>query len=55
MMATVSELLLKAEQSINCSTSARLDAEILLCNVMQFNRSKIYAHPQQFIPDDKSY
>jgi len=54
MKETVSELLLKAEQSINCSTSARLDAEILLCNVMQFNRAKIYAHPQQLVPDDKS-
>ena len=62
MMETVSELLRKAEQRINCSKreacsegwSARLDAEILLCDVMQFNRSKIYAHPQQLISDDKS-
>jgi len=54
MMATVSELLLKAEQSINCSASARLDVEILFCDVMQCNRSRIYSHPQQFIPDDKS-
>lgn len=67
---TISELLQKAEQRINCSErggarspfvgvcleghSARLDTEILLCDVMQFNRSKIYAHPQQLIPDDKS-
>jgi len=53
-MATISELLQKAEQRINPSDTARLDAEILLCDVMQFNRSKIYAHPQQLIPDDKS-
>jgi len=53
-METVSELLLKAEQSINCSASARLDAEILFCSVMQVNRSKIYAHPQQLVPDGKS-
>lgn len=52
-MATVSELLQEAEQDINCSGSARLDAEILLCNVMQFNRSNIYSHPDQLIADEK--
>jgi release factor glutamine methyltransferase len=54
MMTTVSELLLKAEQSINCSASARLDAEILFCDMMQYTRSRIYSHPQQLVPDDKS-
>ena len=53
-MTTVSELLLKAEQSINSSESARLDAEILFCDVMQFDRSRIYSHPEQVVPDDKS-
>jgi len=53
-MTTVSELLLTAEQSINSSESARLDAEILFCDVMQFDRSRIYSHPEQIIPDDKS-
>jgi release factor glutamine methyltransferase len=53
-MATVIELLQKAEQGINCSESARLDAEILLCDVMQFSRSKIYSHPEQVVPDDKT-
>jgi len=53
-MTTVTELLLQAEQSINCSDSARLDAEILFCDVMQFNRSRIYSHPEQIVPDDKS-
>ncbi len=53
-MTTVTELLQKAEQSINCSDSARLDAEILFCDVMQFNRSRIYSHPEQIVPDDKS-
>jgi len=61
-MATVTELLQKAEQSIRNSgceacpeeQSARLDAEILFCDVMQFNRSRIYSHPEQIIPDDKS-
>jgi len=53
-MVTITELLLKAEQSIHCSESARLDAEILFCDVMQFNRSRIYSHPEQIIPDDKS-
>ena len=53
-MTTVSELLLTAEQSINSSESARLDAEILFCDVMQFDRSRIYSHPEQVVPDDKS-
>ena len=53
-MTTIAELLREAEQRINCSDTIKLDAEILLCDVMQFNRSKIYAHPQQLIPDDKS-
>ncbi len=53
-MATITELLLKAEQSINFSESPRLDAEILFCYVMQFNRSKIYSHPDATVPDDKS-
>ncbi len=52
-MATVTELLQKAEQDINCSSSARLDAEILLCDVMRFNRSKIYSHPDQPVADEK--
>ena len=53
-MPTVTELLQKAEQDINCSESARLDTEILFCDVMQCNRSRIYSHPEQIVPDDKS-
>ena len=53
-MATIAELIQKAEQSINCSESARLDAEILFCDVMQIRRSRIYSHPEQVIPDEKS-
>jgi release factor glutamine methyltransferase len=53
-MSTVTELLQKAEQSINCSGSARLDAEILFCDVMQIRRSRIYSHPEQIVPDEKS-
>lgn len=53
-MATVTELLQIAEQGINCSESSRLDAEILLCNVMQFSRSKIYSHPEKIVPDEKT-
>jgi release factor glutamine methyltransferase len=53
-MTTITELLLQAEQSINCSDSALLDAEILFCDVMQFDRSRIYSHPEQIVPDDKS-
>lgn len=52
-MTTVTELILKAEQSINSSESARLDAEILFCDVMHLNRTRIYSHPDQVVPDDK--
>lgn len=52
-MGTITELLKEAEQKMNCSDSARLDAEILLCDVMQFNRSKIYSHPDQLITGKK--
>ncbi len=53
-MVTVAELLRKAEQSINCSAGSRLDAEILLCHVMQTSRPKIYSHPEKTVSDDKT-
>jgi release factor glutamine methyltransferase len=53
-MTTISELLQKGELGINGSESARLDAEILFCDVMQFSRSRIYSHPEQAVPEDKS-
>jgi release factor glutamine methyltransferase len=53
-MTTITELLKKAEQNIHSSESARLDAEILFCNVMQFKRSRIYSHPEQLVPEAKS-
>ena len=53
-MTTITELLQQAEQSINSSESARLDAEILFCDVMQLQRSRIYSHPEQLVPEDKS-
>ncbi len=53
-MITITELLQKAEQSIHSSESARLDAEILFCDLMQFDRCRIYSHPQQLVPEDKS-
>jgi release factor glutamine methyltransferase len=53
-MTSITELLQKGEQSIHSSESARLDAEILFCDVMQFSRSRIYSHPEQAVPEDKS-
>ncbi|RKZ67127.1 MAG: peptide chain release factor N(5)-glutamine methyltransferase [Gammaproteobacteria bacterium] len=53
-MTTITELLQKGEKSINSSESARLDAEILFCDVMQFKRSRIYSHPEQLVPEAKS-
>ncbi len=52
-MTTITELLQEAQQTIDFSDSARLDAELLLCDVMRFERSSIYAHPDQTIPDEK--
>jgi len=53
-MTTITELLQKGEQNISSSDSARLDAEILFCDVMQFDSSRIYSHPEYIVPDDKS-
>lgn len=53
-MATITELLQEAQQVIDFSDTASLDAEVLLCDVMQFARTSIYAHPEQIVPEEKS-
>jgi len=52
--ATVKDLLQEAEQELRLFDSARLDAEILLCNVTGFDRSRLYAYPEETIPTDKA-
>lgn len=52
-MATTKELLLQAEKSISASKTARLDAEIIFCEIMQLHRTRIYSHPEEIIPDDR--
>ena len=54
---TIGDLLQQAERYLRTgnidSTNVRLDAEILLCHVMSFDRSKIYSHPEKTIADAK--
>ena len=42
----IAELLQNAEQQLQTSESARLDAEVLLCHVTNIERSGLYAHPE---------
>jgi release factor glutamine methyltransferase len=42
---TIRELLHEAETILHNSDSARLDAEILLCNVLDVERNKLYSSP----------
>lgn len=46
-MVTVAEMLRQAQLDIAHSPSARLDAEVLLCEVMQCDRGQIYSHPER--------
>ena len=50
---TVKDLLQQAEQDLRALDSARLDAEILLCNVTGFDRSRLYAYPEEIVPEHK--
>lgn len=52
-MITVSELLKEAENLLSMPEYARLDAELLLCDVMHFDRSKLYSMPEVIIPVEK--
>jgi len=47
---TIRELLHEAESKLHNSDSARLDAEILLCNVLDVDRSRLYSAPENIIP-----
>lgn len=53
-MKTATELLEEAVIHIKNSASARLDAEVLLCHVIDCNRTTIYSQPERPIPDDQS-
>jgi len=46
---TIKELLYEAENKLTNSDSARLDAEVLLCNVLDFDRSKLYSSSGSFV------
>lgn len=47
---TIRELLHEAESKLHNSDSARLDAEILLCNVLDVDRGKLRSSPENIIP-----
>ena len=50
---TIRALLHEAESKLHISSSARLDAEVLLCTVLGFDRSKLYSSPENMIPAKK--
>lgn len=47
---TIRNLLTQARDHLNHLSSARLDAELLLCNVLQVDRGKLYSSPETIIP-----
>ena len=47
----IAEGLKQAEQKLSDSESARLDVELLLCSVLECERSKLYAHPELKLTD----
>lgn len=51
---TARELLYEAEGRLHSLEFARLDAELLLCNVMHLDRSKLFASPEMIIPLEKA-
>jgi release factor glutamine methyltransferase len=50
---TISELLKAAQSELTFSDSARLDAELLLCHVMNTQRELVSSRPEQQIPQQK--
>jgi len=50
---TIKELLHEAESQLHNSGSARLDAEILLCNVLDVDCGRLYSSPETIIPDNE--
>lgn len=53
-MQTTKTLITAAQQNLKNFSSAKLDAELLLCKVMQWNRTAIYAHPEKIISAKKA-
>lgn len=51
--ARIRDLLVQAQQQLNDSDSARLDAEILLAFVMRVPRETFYAHPEDMVAADQ--
>jgi release factor glutamine methyltransferase len=52
-MTTIRDLLKAAQSELTFSDTARLDAEILLCHVMNTQRAWIYSRPEQQIPQQQ--
>jgi release factor glutamine methyltransferase len=49
--STIKELLHEAEVLLTNSGNPRLDAEILLCKVMNLDRSRLYSSPENVLPE----
>ena len=52
-MHTIRELLKAAQSELTFSDTARLDAELLLCHVMNTQRAWVYSRPEQQIPQQQ--
>ena len=51
---TIRDLLQEGQGLLSALDSARLDAELLLCNLMNMDRSKLYSSPDTGIPLEKA-
>ena len=50
MTESIQHLLTQATQHLHAySTSARLDAELLLCHVLSVSRAFLYSHPEKIL------
>jgi release factor glutamine methyltransferase len=52
-MPTIRELLKAAQSELTFSDTARLDAELLLCHVINTQRAWVYSRPEQEIPQQQ--
>lgn len=50
---TTRKLLQEAKDQLHSLECAQLDAELLLCDVMHFDRSELYSSPETVIPTEK--
>ena len=50
-LSSIKDLILEATEQLGSLENARLDAELLLCTTINYERSKLFASPETLIPD----